>query len=239
MKQKFLFTVTVMCAALLCVPMEAQNNRGFLPYVVQNGDTIYYDQINPSYVYTGKKKGRKWRKYYKLVQNFSKVYPYALLAKEIMDETDSTFEARNMGSIRRHRHVDKLQNKLFKAYEKPLRNLTMSQGQLMLRLIDRETGAPPYDLIKEYKSSVAAGFWQGVGKLFGADLKRRYEPDGIDKQTEELVQMWQRGEFEGFYFSIFGKLPDSPKLGLKHKYGEPSIQSSSITSSPKEGKAAR
>ncbi|MDY6277241.1 MAG: DUF4294 domain-containing protein [Bacteroidales bacterium] len=75
----------------------------------------------------------------------------------------------------------------------------------------------------------AAGFWQGVGKIFGADLKKKYDPEGIDKQTEELVQMWQRGEFEGFYYSIFGKLPESPELGLKHKYGLPSIQESSST----------
>lgn len=215
-------------AILLCMPMEAQNNN-FLPYVVQNGDTVYYDQIRPSYVYVGKKKGSKWRKYYKLVHNFSKVYPYALLAREVMMETDSTFEAKNLGKFGRQRLVDKLQKKLFKAYEKPLRKLTISQGQLMLRLIDRETGEPPYELIKQYKSTVAAGFWQGIGKLFGADLKKKYDPEGIDKETEELVQMWQRGEFEGFYYSIFGKLPESPDLGLKNKYGAPSIQSSKST----------
>ena len=221
------------------IPAEAQNDRGFLPYEVHAGDTVYYDQIRPSYIYVGKKKGRKWAKYYRLVHNFSKVYPYALLAREIMEETDSTFEARKMGSFKRHIHVDKLQKKLFKAYEKPLRRMTVSQGQLMLRLIDRETGAPPYDLIKEYKNSVAAGFWQGVGKLFGADLKKRYDPEGIDRQTEELVQMWQKGEFEGFYYSIFGKLPESPDLGLKHRYGAPSIQSSSSTNSAPEDSPVR
>lgn len=224
-------------AFLLSVPMEAQISN-FLPYVVQNGDTIYYDNIRPSYVYVGKKKGKQWRKYYKLVHNFSKVYPYALLAKEIMEETDSTFEADNMGRRAKQKHVDKLQKKLFKAYEKPLRRLTISQGQLMLRLIDRETGEPPYELIKQYKSTVAAGFWQGVGKLFGADLKKKYDPEGIDKQTEELVQMWHRGEFEGFYYSIFGKLPDIPRLGLKHRYGEPSIQSSSNINSAPDGRVA-
>lgn len=229
MKRKVLFILTIAVAALLCAPAEAQNNKGFLPYIVQNGDTIYYDQIRPSYVYVGKQKGRKWAKYYRLVNNFSKVYPYALLAKEIMEETDSTFDAKHMGALRKQHHVDKLQKKLFKAYEKPLRRLTITQGQLMLRLIDRETGEPPYELIKNYKSSVAAGFWQGVGKIFGADLKKKYDPEGIDKQTEELVQMWQRGEFEGFYYSIFGKLPESPELGLKHKYGQPAIQSSSST----------
>jgi len=71
------------------------------------------------------------------------------------------------------------------------------------------------------------------------NLKRKYEPDGIDRETEELVLMWQRGEFEGFYYSIFGKLPDIPDLGLKHKYGLPPIQESSSSISAPEDKVAR
>lgn len=230
--------IAVIAAMLLCWPAQGQDSK-FLPYVVQNGDTVYYDQITPSYVYVGKKKGRKWAKYYRLVHNFGKAYPFALLAKEIIEETDSTFDAKKMGSLRRQNYVGKLEKKLFKAYEKRLRNLTITQGQLMLRLIDRETGMPPYDLIKLYKNKMAAGFWQGVGKLFGADLKKHYDPEGIDKQTEELVQMWHRGEYEGFYYSIFGKLPDIPDVGLKHKYGAPSIQSSSINNSAPVDKEAR
>ena len=238
MKRIVSYLAATIFALFLCQPAQGQGGN-FLPFVVQNGDTVYYDTIKPSYIYVGKKKGSKWRKYYKLVNNFSKVYPYALLAKELMEETDSTFEADKLGRFGKKKYVDKIQKRLFKAYEKPLKRLTLSQGQLMLRLIDRETGQPPYVLIKEYKNGIAAGFWQGIGKLFGADLKRKYEPDGLDRETEELVLMWQRGEFEGFYYSIFGKLPESPDLGLKHKYGIPSIQSSKRTISAPEDKVAR
>lgn len=200
------------------VALEAEGQNKYLPYTVnERGDTVYHDQIRPSYVYTGKKKGRKWRKYYKLVHNFGKAYPFALLARDIVRETDSTFDARNMGRWKKDRYVKKLERDLFIAYEKPLRNLTVSQGQLMLRLVDRETGMSSYDLIKLYKNRTAAGFWQGVGKLFGADLKSRYDPEGIDKQTEELVQIWEKGDYEAFYFSIFGKLPTIPDLRSKRK----------------------
>lgn len=210
---KYLFVAFAIATAW---PAEGQDK--FLPYTVnERGDTVYHDQIRPSYVYTGKKKGRKWRKYYKLVHNFGKAYPFALLARDIMRETDSTFDARNMGRWKKDRYVNKLEKELFIAYEKPLRNLTISQGQLMLRLVDRETGMSSYDLIKLYKNRTAAGFWQGVGKLFGADLKARYDPEGIDKQTEELVQIWEKGDYEAFYFSIFGKLPDIPDLRSKRK----------------------
>lgn len=202
----------------LSLSFAAEGQDKFLPYTVtEKGDTIYQDQIRPSYVYTGKKKGRKWRKYYKLVHNFGKAYPFALLARDLVRETDSTFDARNMGQWKKDRYVKKLEKDLFIAYEKPLRNLTVSQGQLMLRLVDRETGMSSYDLIKLYKNKTAAGFWQGVGKLFGADLKSRYDPEGIDKQTEELVQIWEKGDYEAFYFSIFGKLPTIPDLRSKRK----------------------
>lgn len=227
MKRMLTYMAMCIAAALVCLPAAAQNSGVLHFEVTASGDTVYYDQLPPSYVYAGKKKGRKWRKYYRLVHNFSKVYPYALLAGELLAETDSTIEATHMGRYRKQRYINKLQDKLFKTYEKPLRKLSIKQGQLMLRLVDRETGAPPYDLIRDYKGKVAAGFWQGIGKLFGADLKKRYDPEGIDKQTEELVKIWRKGEFEGFYFSIFGKLPDIPDLGLKYKYGLPSSQSPS------------
>lgn len=215
MKPSFLFFTVV---AALLFGARAGGQDKFLPYTVsEKGDTVYHDQIRPSYVYTGKKKGKQWRKYYKLVHNFSKAYPYALLARDLVRQTDSTIEAGNMGRRKRSRYVDKLQKDLFLAYEKPLRKMTISQGQLMLRLIDRETGMSPYELIKLYKNKMTAGFWQGVGKLFGADLKKRYDPEGIDKQTEELVEIWEKGEFEAFYFSIFGRFPEIPDVKSKSK----------------------
>lgn len=189
----------------------------FMPIRVEGGDTVYVGTIKPSYVYVGKKKGKKWRKYYKLVYNFSKVYPYALYGRQLKGETDSLFKEKNMGRWKRSRYVDRIQKDLISAYEKPIRNMTLSQGQLMLRLIDRETGLPPYDIIRIYKSKVAAGFWQGVARLFGGDLKKRYDPEGVDRATEELVKKWEEDEFEGLYFSIFGKLPEYPAVLSKVK----------------------
>lgn len=57
------------------------------------------------------------------------------------------------------------------AYEKPLKGMTISQGKLLIKLVDREIGKSPYSVIKSYKSGISAGFWQGVAKVFGQDLK--------------------------------------------------------------------
>ena len=83
------------------------------------------------------------------------------------------------------------------------RKMTISQGKLLLKLIDREIGQSSYSLIRGYKGGAAAGFWQGIAKLFGSDLRKPYDRFGDDKLTEELVQMYQRGSFDYLYYSLF------------------------------------
>lgn len=180
-------------------------------------DTIYYDDIKPA-VIVAKRKGREWRKYYRLVYNFAKVYPYALVAKEILFEADSTITAEQMRKRDQKRYVNKLQDRLFDTFEDAIRDMTVSQGKLLLRLIDRETGITPYEIIKSYKSKIAAGFWQGVAKLFGSDMKAPYDPEGEDKMTEELVVAYQKGDFFNIYRSIYGKDPVPPVAKPKNDF---------------------
>ena len=85
--------------------------------------------------------------------------------------------------------------------------MTIYDGALMMKLIDRETGMSSYDIIKEYKNGVAAGFWQGIAKLFENDLKSTYDPTGADSDTELLVQAWKAGEFPALYWSVFWEEP--------------------------------
>ena len=66
------------------------------------------------------------------------------------------------------------------------------------------------------KSGIAAGFWQGIAKIFGSDLKKPYDPEGEDALTEELVMMWESGDFPMFYFSLFWQ--DPPKMPIPEKY---------------------
>jgi hypothetical protein len=101
-------------------------------------------------------------------------------------------------------------------FEEPLRNLTVSQGALLMKLIDREIGKSSYMIIKDYKNGVAAKFWQGVAKMFGSDLKKPYDPKGDDRKIEELVEIWDAGDFDAFYFSLFWK--DPPKVDIPSKY---------------------
>lgn len=194
------------------------NEDNALRYIVEGKDTIYVDNITPSKVYSRlpRQKGREWRKYYRLVHNFSKAYPYALVARKLVQEADSTIAADNLKRVKRDQYVNKVQKELFDVFESQMRNMTVSQGALLMKLIDREVGKSSFNIIKDYKNGMAAGFWQGIAKIFGTDLKKPYDPEGEDKLTEELVQIWEAGDFQVFYFAIFWK--DPPVLPIPEKY---------------------
>ena len=197
---------------------DAQAGKNFLPFFVEGTDTIYYDNITASKVYSRlpRQKGKEWRKYYRLVHNFSKAYPYALVAKKLVEEADSTIAADNLKGVKRDRYVNRVQEELFDVFEGQMRKLTVSQGALIMKLVDREVGKSSYNIIKGYKSGMAAGFWQGIAKIFGSDLKKPYDPEGEDALTEELVHMWETGDFPAFYFSLFWQNP--PQMPIPEKY---------------------
>lgn len=176
-----------------------------MQYHIENGDTVFFQNFQPIYVFhTEKKKGKNWREYYRTVWNFNKVYPYALKAKEILTEANRDIENGHMNAREKEKYLKNLEKKLFAEFEKPLRNLTFSQGRMLLRLIERECGLSSYYIISTYRGNMAAGFWQGVAKLFGSDLKKPYDRFGEDKVLEELVQMYNNGSFPYLYRSIFG-----------------------------------
>lgn len=207
---------------MLASSLLKSQDLGFpMGYIIDGKDTVFVDDIPPAFKYTKPrfgKKGKSWRQYYRLVHNFAKAYPYALIAKEKLDSTNIYIKENNLSPREEERYLKNLEHDLFVLFEKPLRNLTVTQGKLLLRLIDRETGLSSYYLIKNYRGGAAAGFWQGIAKLFGSDLKTPYNKFGDDKQTEELVEIYQKGQFAYLYYSIFGKLPPKPIISPVHDY---------------------
>ena len=221
-----LFHIIILCASVLLVSGTAEGrlysqpgDSLFMHYRVEGRDTVFTEELPPARIYSRlpRQKGREWRKYYRLVHNFSKTYPYALAARHLVREVDSTILADNLKRGKRDRYINQKQKELFDDFESSMRGLTVSQGALLMKLIDREVGKSSYLIIKDYKNGMAAGFWQGVAKIFGTDLKKPYDPEGEDKAIEELVQLWESGEFEGLYFSLFWKFPPSIEIPSKYR----------------------
>lgn len=191
---------------------------GNMRVLVENGDTTFLDRVPAVYIVgRGRRSGEKsWKDYYRLVWRFARVYPYAQASGKLVKQVDSTLNAEHYGFIRKERYISAIQKQLFKDFEGSFREMSIQQGAVLLKLIDRETGITPYELIKNYKSGFAAGFWQGVAKLFDNDLKSRYDPTGADRELEELVQIWQRGEFPSLYWSVFWE--DPPTVVIPETY---------------------
>ncbi len=208
-KFSYILLIIVVLASMwpdgsLFAQSRKRHSVGFI--LQDNGDTLFVDKITPLYVFNRPenwKKSREWREYYKTVYNFKKTYKYALLAKEITRDADSTLANSNFTNREREKYLKEYEKRLFREFEKPLRSLTFSQGRLLLKLLDRELGQTSFYVIKNYRGGAAAGFWQGVAKLFGADLKKPYDKFGEDKVVEELVQMYHDGVFDYLYYSMF------------------------------------
>ena len=213
------FATAFLLALVLLPSVSAQNRRevNVMEYYVNGKDTIYLDEIPPAVIHPKKTmKRREWVKYYKRIHNFSKAYPYALAISHIIKQTDSLFEAEHYTKRQQDKYLSKLKDELLKEFDPLFRKLTLKQGLMMIRLIDRECGLTPYYILKNYMGGAAAGFWQGVAKVFKGNLKQPYDRFGEDKDLEELVGIWQRGEFDDLYWLIFGK--PKPEVPIPEKF---------------------
>jgi hypothetical protein len=191
-------------AAIMFSGVLSGQDGHIVGYKIEQGDTVYQIRLPSLYVFprlTFKNEKAK-REYQKLVYNFNRVYPYALLAKERVREMDSAIVKIKSESLRKA-YIKQKEKELFKEFEVPLKKLTLSQGRLLMRLVDREIGQTSYYLIKDLKGSFTAFFWQGIARLFGANLKTPYDKYGEDKLVEELVNMYHNGTFLSYYNQLF------------------------------------
>jgi hypothetical protein len=74
-----------------------------------------------------------------------------------------------------------------------LTSLTINQGRILIALIDRETGETSYELVEELRGKFSAFFWQGLARIFGHNLKTHYDPDGEQRDIENIVQQIELG----------------------------------------------
>ena len=209
MTKRLILFLAALAALLPEEALFAQNNRreiNVMEYYVFQGDTIYVDELPPAVIHPKQSmKRREWVKYYKRVHNFSKAYPYALLISQVIHETDSLFEADHYTKRQQEKYLNHMKDDLVRDFEPLFRKLTLKQGLMMIRLVDRECGQTPYYIVKRYLGGATAGFWQGVARMFKGNLKQPYDRYGEDKDLEELVGYWQRGEFDALYLWVFGK----------------------------------
>jgi hypothetical protein len=135
---------------------------------------------------------RDLRKYERLVYNLKKVYPYAFMVRIKLNRVNE--DLINVKSEKERKdYLKSVEKNIFAQYEGDVRDMTITQGRLLIKLIDRETQNTSYALIKEYRGKVAAAFWQGIARIFGTNLKEEYDPYGSDVLIEYIIQEIEAG----------------------------------------------
>jgi hypothetical protein len=167
-------------------------------YVIQNvdrdGEKLPEIEIKEVTI-LGKKKlfeGFQYWRYERMVYNVKKVYPYALIVREKLKDVNSNLE-HLPDDKQRKKYLKDIEKEVFHDYEDDIRNMTITQGKILIRLIDRETSTTSYDLIKEYRGKISASFWQGIARIFGTNLKEEYDPVGDDLLIELIIREIEEG----------------------------------------------
>lgn len=165
-----------------------------LPAIVVNGDTIPVADLQVVDIVSNrvfKSYNDAW-KYYLLKRDVEVAYPYALLAGATFRQCEETLKTMTDESEKKH-YVKTVEKQLMKQYSDELKGLTVNQGKILIKLIDRETGNSSYAMVKELKGSFSAFMWQTVARIFGDNLKSTYNPDDEDRDIENIIGLIETG----------------------------------------------
>ncbi len=163
--------------------------------LVVDGDTILVTSLEEVYILPRRKFSSKhqMRKYRRLVRNVKKVYPYSQIAKVKFEEVESDLEKIHTERGRK-KYMNEVEQELKDEFEGKLKKLTISQGRILIKLIDRELDQTSYDLIKDLKGNFSAFFWQAFARVFGNNLKSTFDAEGEDQLLDEIIVMIENGQ---------------------------------------------
>ena len=176
------------------------DNPTFVPMVkvgkvLDKGDSIQYVELNKVYVYPQLtfENERQRMEYNRLVYNVKKVLPIAKEVNKIIIETYEYLQTLP-DKKSRDEHMKLVEADIKREYTPRMKKLTYAQGKLLIKLVYRETSSSSYQLIQAFLGSVRAGFYQTFAWIFGASLKKEYQPNGVDRLTERVVLQVESGQ---------------------------------------------
>lgn len=173
-------------------PRWGPNDTIIVPIYVMQGDTLPSGWLQ--YVFVTAPMSRAARKRYnkwtRLRNAVYVTYPYARKAGVIIN--DINFKMESMSSAQRKKYLESREKDLKKEFTGPMTKLSVYQGRVLMKLINRQTGNNCYELVKEYRGGLSARFWQTVAFFFGSSLKQPYDAAQEDREIELIVQEVER-----------------------------------------------
>ena len=192
MKRNIIIVLLSSCFAL---SSYAQHTVDSVRLQVSQNDTFYLAHLQdvwvyPKMVFTSKKQERF---YWKTVRDVKRTLP---LAKELAKEMQVADQQLAMlpDDKARRKWWRQYEKYLFQKYENNFRRMTASQGQMLMKLMDRESERTSYEIIKHYRGKASANFWQFVAKLFKNDLKEEYDANDKDRIVERVINLVEAGQ---------------------------------------------
>jgi len=188
----------VLTLGFACLPLFSQDTNPDSIHVargiVQGNDTIPIIELAEVRVYqrsdfnylSYKRRDKR------LVRNVKKAYPYAKIAGRELKELDKQLALLKSEEAQKE-YINVAEKEIMDKFEKQVKKLTITQGIILVKLIDRETGHTSYEVIKDLKGNVTAFFWQGIARIFGNNLKAEYDPVGEDAKIEDIVRGIEMG----------------------------------------------
>lgn len=198
MKNKLFLLGNIIVLLSLSLPTLAtsyiQTAQGYiLPGIVVGNDTIPIVVLNEHIVYPKYAKKRDQQKYNKLVRDIKKVYPFAKVVGKEVERVNPLLE--KLPQKERKKYMREYEKALFKQYEPDLKKLTLTQGKLLIKLIDRECEQSSFDLIREYRGGLTAFFWQGFARILGANLKEDFnDAKSEDAMINRIIILIENGQ---------------------------------------------
>ncbi len=207
-------SIIILLSLLLSMPIMAQKNKKvnpedrqvdmdsptFVPMVrvgkvMEAGDSIKYVEMNNVYVYAPLtfKNDKQRQAYNRLVYNVKKVLPIAKEVNRAILETYDYLQTLPNEKARKE-HIKLVEKSIKEQYTPRMKKLTLSQGKLLIKLIHRETNSSSYQLVQAFLGSSRAAFYQTFAWMFGASLKKEYDPQGKDRLTERVVRLVEAGQ---------------------------------------------
>lgn len=159
-------------------------------------DTVPVIDLYPVYIYTDYiyKNKRQYEQWTRIKYNVKKVYPYAILAAAKLKEYDVILEKMPNEKMKKA-YIRVCEKDLKHEFEDELKDLSINQGRILMKLIDRETGKTTYEIVKEMRGSFEAVMWQAVARIFGNNMKSEYDANSEDIMIERAVKLVEAGQF--------------------------------------------
>ena len=188
------FFILILSIFFIELKAQERDTSEYFMGIIEGNDTIIHKNIKEVRVFPERKfkNKRQRRRYSRYIQKVKKVYPLAIKARVLLAKYEPEYYALEKQSDRR-KLMKKLEKELLAEHKEDLKKWSISDGRILLKLINRETQRTPYNLLKDFRGDVSAVFWQGIARIFSNNLKDGYDAEEEDRILEEIVSLIEAG----------------------------------------------